>query len=118
VTGLLIPTIVDGIRTHKDGSVAITLITQELSAGKAADLFGLRNKLCAAYLSPKESIQQSERDQVDKIDVELTGKTPSQRVRNTLFILWQQDNEGHSVFDTFYKTKIELYIDHLKSKIA
>jgi hypothetical protein len=114
--GLLIPAYVENITTRKDKSVKITLGTQEISQGSAGEIFSMLNNLVVAYISPKQ-IDQKEIDQVDKLDPELGGKTPSQRIRNVMFILWTQDNEGHKEFDTYYRAKAEIIIDNLKARI-
>jgi hypothetical protein len=114
--GLLIPTYVENITTRKDNSVKITLGTQELSPAKAGELFNLMNKLAMTYICPKD-ISQREIDQVEKLDPEFDGKTQSQRIRNVLFKLYEQDREGYQTFDTYYKAKTEKYIEHLKAKI-
>jgi hypothetical protein len=116
MNGLLIPTYVENITTRKDRSVKITLGTQELSPSKAGEVFNLMNSLTMTYISQKE-VNQKEIDQVDKLDPELEGKTQSQRIRNVLYLLFEQDNEGFQSFDTYYKSKTEKYIDHLKTKI-
>lgn len=118
MTGILLACLVGGLSTRKDGSVRITLETQELPPAKAAELFVYRNKLCAVYFSEKETIPQKELDQVDKIDVELGGKTPSQRLRNVFWKLWEQDKDGHQDFDGYYKSKMETIIVHYKGKIG
>lgn len=115
--GILLPCLVESITTRKDHTVKITLGTQELSQGKAGELFALMNKIAAVYISPKDDIDQKEMNQVDKIDPEFQGKTQSQRIRNTLYILYTQDSEGHKDFEGFYRNKTELYIEHLKTKI-
>jgi hypothetical protein len=116
MNGILLSSYIENITTRKDRSVKITLGTQELSQGKAGELFSLLNSLAVVYISAKE-IDQKEIDQVDKVDPELTGKTQSQRIRNVLYKLWEQDKEGHKTFDQYYYAKTELFIDHLKSKI-
>lgn len=116
MTGLLLPTYVENITTRKDNTVKITLGTQELSPAKAGELFNLMNKLAMTYICPKD-ISQREIDQVEKLDPELEGKTQSQRIRNVLYILFEQDSEGYKSFDTYYKAKTEMYIEHLKAKI-
>ena len=117
MNGVILSCIVTSLRTLKDGSVSICLETMELSAGHAGELFSLHNKVAAVYISPKEIINQKEIDQVDKVDPEILGKTQSQRIRGVLYKLFEQDHEGHSNFDMYYKAKTELIIDHLKSKI-
>lgn len=117
MNGTLLSCQISGIRTLKDGSVNIQLETQELSAGHAGELFSLRNKIAAVYISPKDTIDQRELDQVDKIDPEFSAKSQSQRIRQVLYKLFEQDKEGHKNFDSYYKSKTEKFIEHLKSKI-
>jgi hypothetical protein len=117
MTGTLLATYVENITTRKDNTVKITLGTQELSPGKASELFSMMNRLTMTYISPKDSIDQKEMDQVDKVDPELGGKTQSQRIRNVLYKLYEQGNEGFKDFETYYKSKTNAYIDHLKAKI-
>ena len=45
------------------------------------------------------------------------GKTPSQRMRNVLFILWKQDPEGYKDFNLYYISRMEKFIDALKENI-
>ena|ERR1043166_1608950 len=115
--GIIISSEVEKITTRSDGSLAITLGTPELSPVQVAVLFGYRRKIVACYLSPKETINQKEIDQVDKLNPEIGGKTQSQRLRNVLFKLYDQNNEGHETFDAFYHHHTEVIINHLKSKI-
>lgn len=116
MNGLLLAATVENITTRKDHTVKLTLGTQELSPGKAGDLFNLMNKTAVIYISPKE-VSQNEIDQVDQIDPEFGGKTQSQRIRNVLYLLFEKNKEGFKDFDSYYKSKTEKYIEHLKSKI-
>lgn len=117
MNGLILPTYVENISTRKDKTVKITLGTQELSPSKAGELFQLLNTLAITYISPKQ-ISQTELDQVDKLNPEFEGKSQSQRIRAVLYKLYEQSNEGYKTFDDFYRAKTELYIEHLKNKIA
>lgn len=114
--GLLIPVYVENITTRKDKSVKITLGTQEISPGNAGELFRLMNTLAVCYFSPK-AINQNEIDQVDKLDPEFGGKSQSQRLRNVLYKLYEQDAEGFKDFNSYYFSKTEKFIEHLKAKI-
>lgn len=113
--GMLLPAIVSSIRSLKDGSVSVMLETQELSPAKAGEIFSFRGKLIACYISPKETIAQREIDQIDAVDVDLPGKTKSQRVRNVLYRIWELDPEGHRTFESFYNAKMEAHINDLKT---
>ena len=117
MTGLLLPVIVTSIRTRVDGSLSVTVETNELSSSNAGELFSTRGKPSMMYLSPKETISQKEIDQVNEIDAEIDGKTPSQRLRNVIYILFTQQPEGYKDFDSFYKYKMNIITEHLKSKL-
>jgi hypothetical protein len=71
--GLLLPGYVTSIRSLKDGSVVLSVETQELSPMKAGEVFSLRGKLLAMYLSAKDTITQRELDQVDKVQIDMPG---------------------------------------------
>lgn len=115
--GILIAAVVDKITTLKDNSVKITLDTQELTPARAGELFTLRNSLATVYISPAE-ITSREMAQVDAIEPEMPGKSPSQRMRNVMFLLWRQDHEGYNEFDGYYKSKMEKFIEELKNNIV
>lgn len=107
---------VENITTRKDRTLKVILGSQELTPRQAGELFELLNQLAYVLISPK-GINQEQIDTVEKADLELGGKTQSQRIRGVLYKLFEQDNEGFSSFDTYYKSKTEKYIEHLKSKI-
>jgi hypothetical protein len=117
MNGVLLPVIIENITTRKDNTIKITLGSQEVSPQVAGELFRLLNKLAACYFSPKETISQTELNQVDAIDVEMGGKSQSQRLRGVLFKLWEQSPEGYKTFDTFYHAKTDQIIDHYKNKL-
>ena len=109
--------IMEGVRTRKDRSLAVTLGTQELSPNQAGQLVEMTGKLCAVYITEKESIPQEVIDQVDEADIDLPGKSQSQRIFSVLFVLFKQDPEGFENFNQYYHAKTEKIINHLKSKI-
>lgn len=117
MTGILLAAYVEKISTRRDKSVAIQIGTNELTPEKAGLLFQIQDKLIVAYLSPKESIPQNELDKVDQLDADLGGKTQSQRLRNVLYKLFQQNAEGFKDFDSYYKAHTDKIINHLKTKI-
>lgn len=48
------------------------------------------------------------------------AKSPSQRLRSTLFIYWSRNpklKDQYSEFDKFYEYKIEEFISYIKTKI-
>lgn len=114
--GILLSTYIENISTRKDKSIKIVLGTQEVSPGKAGELFTLLNQIATTYICPN-GIDQRELDQVDKVDPEFGGKSQSQRLRNVLYVSWEQNHEGFKDFDGYYKAMMEKIIDHYKSKL-
>jgi hypothetical protein len=115
MNGTLLSCQITKISTLVDGSINLNINTQELTPAKAAELFALRNQVAIVYISNKE-IDKSEIEKVDKLKPELGGKTQGQRIRNTLFMLHSENPEGFADFDSYYKHKTDLYIEHLKTK--
>jgi hypothetical protein len=116
MTGVLISAQIGSIRSLVDGSVSLTLVTPELSGGKAGELFDLRNKVAYVYISAKQ-IEANDKKIVDSLDPELTGKTPGQRLRGVLYRMWEQDNEGYQDSNSHYLAKMELIITTYKANL-
>lgn len=68
---------------------------------------------------PEEQLTKKEIEELDELDTDLYDKpkSQSQRIRNTLFKLFEQDTEGYAEFKDYYKDKTDKIIEHLKSKI-
>lgn len=49
-------------------------------------------------------------------DTEFSTKTPSQRLRGVMFILWQQEG-AIGDFNDYYRTELEKIINHYKLKL-
>lgn len=118
MTGTLLSCQVETIQTRKDHTLKIVLGTPELTPAKGAEVLAMMNKVVATYFSPKDTIDQKEIDQVDNLQSEFGGKTPSQRLRNVLFVSYEQNKEGFKDFASFYTHKMETIIDHYKGKLA
>ena len=118
MTGILLPAYVEGVKTRKDKTVAVTLSTQELTPEKAGQLFGANGHLVTVYLSVKEiEITDGQKEIIDSIEAPAPNKSPSQRLRAVLLIGWEQSNEGYTDFNLYYIHKMEKIIDHYKSKL-
>lgn len=115
---IVIPSTIESISTRADGTIKVIIGTQELSPEKVGALFMLKNKL--GFVAIKEAnFQPDEIDALTDIDDDLKtlGKTPSERMRNVLFILFQQSAEGFTDFNSYYRFKMDAIITHLKAKI-
>ena len=95
--------LVDGIRTLKDGSLKITLITRELDPTQMAELFHSLNKEILSVEIP-EGIE--------------TTKSPAKRLRDVLYILWKERRkELFPSSEVHYAHEMEKIIDHYRNKI-
>jgi hypothetical protein len=112
--GLLLAAIVENVSTRRDGTLKITFGCQEMSSSKSGELVSMQNKVIAIYISPKETIPQSVLDTVDNVDIDMPGKTKSQRQRAVLYRIWELQKEGHKTFESYYAAKMEEHITNLK----
>lgn len=115
--GILLSSQVENVSTRRDGTIKLVLGTSELSQGKAGELFTMQNKVCAVYISVKETVPQSVMDMVDQSDVDMPGKTKSQRQRAVLYRIWELEKDGHKTFESYYAAKMEQHITELKSHL-
>ena len=110
---------ITGFRPKADGSVSLGINTAfEQSPKDKAELLSIHGKRCMVAIKPEESpFLDSELKDMDSVDMDLedTSKTPSKRLRNVLFRLWEQKPEGE--FKDFYKSRMERLISLIKEKL-
>ncbi len=110
-----LPAIFSGIQSKVDGSYKLTFNTRELAGDDAAVLLGMANKEAWVLVAPDDSL-----DAVDvpkaRPDAGTGQKTPGQRLRAVLFILWQQSGKPGD-FEDFYRQKLERLIEQYKAKL-
>lgn len=113
VKNFMAPATLEGFSMRKDGSASLRFSTQELSA---EDLVAFRKFYGSfGWLLFKES--EWEAKDVPKNDPEFNGKTVSQRLRNTLYVLWQQKG-ANGYFEEFYNRKMEAIIEQVKTLLS
>jgi len=113
---ILLPGQIESIASRKDKTIRLTIGTQELNPNTAAEIFSMNQQFC--YFAIKhESFMKSETELIDGLKADYNEKTPSQRLRNILFRIYEQDNQGYKDFNTFYIAKMEQICEHYKSKI-
>jgi hypothetical protein len=115
---LIIPATISGFRIKVDGSAGINLATGELSNEQLINLKNLNTKFVFVGIKP-ESFTSAEKDLLNglKSDLELKEKTPGQRLRNVLFISFEQNREGFRDFDSFYKYRMNKIVDSIKNTL-
>lgn len=108
-----VPATLDGLSTLKDGGMSVRFHTQEIDSNDKVALMGFQGAFGWLQFSdqtinevPKETIQK-----------DITTKTPSQRLRATLFVAYQQSGRLDITFEQYYNQKMEAFIERVKSTL-
>lgn len=102
-----------GLRSRKDLSVSMSLVTGELNDEHRAILFKMHGKNVKVLM---ESIDDPDNEAPAEVKSEKTVKSPTQRLYDVMFVWWKQlDSPGE--FEDFRKAQMEKFITHVKSKL-
>lgn len=107
---LKVPATFDGYSSRADGSMGLRFSTQEATANDLA-MVHAHVRLFGQLLFSENEIQAE--DVPEGVDEE---KSPSKRLRATIFVLWKQEGEKGE-FETFYREKMEKLINIVKAKL-
>jgi len=113
---LIISAILENLGTRNDGTVKLSLGTQEIDPAQVGNLFQLRGKYIKVLLSDT-NITHIEASLIDeeKVQDASKAKSPSRRLRAVLFRVHEQQQTTMS-FDDWYKIEMERVIEHYKNK--
>lgn len=113
-----IPAQLDSFRSMVDRGIKVTFVTGELSPEQVANIQYSFQMVGFLAFSPNP-FATHQLEEIDKLKVEFndTGKPPSQRLRAVLYRLFEQSPEGYKTFNDFYMSKMEVLIEHFKSKL-
>jgi len=104
-----------GIKTMSDKGVRVMIDTNELTPSQMVKLFKLKGQAGRFVFAPADS--QELEIEIPELPKEFkTDKSPSERLRNVLYVVWKQGNKTIE-FDSWYKSKIESIISRLKEQI-
>lgn len=106
------PAQVSKVSTLADGSVKLEVVTQELPANEMATLFDLRKDMGWFLFASNPLTEQD----VPEEKAEVGEKTPGQRLRAVLHVLWKQRG-GHGTSEAFYRTNMENIINQVKEQL-
>lgn len=115
---ILIPALLISLRTLRDKTLKIEFETNELTPDQFAEIS--RHIQAFGFLAFKKDEFKTEQIQLldeAKISYEDKNKTPSKRLRDVLFIAWKQADEGYQNFEDYYRYHMEVFINHIKSKL-
>jgi hypothetical protein len=104
--------VITSLSSKRDGSAGLRVETPELNSQEFTTLRDIQNTNLLATLQPFDEPDA----EVVSIDKDLNKKSPSVRLRNTLYVLWKQ--EGITIpFEEYYRTYIEQRIINIKKKL-
>lgn len=115
---LTIPAGLESIATRADGSLKLTFGTPEIDSDTCAKLFKYRRKEVLMLISTGE-ISADQTKLIEDTTKELKqvkGKSHSQRLREVLYRLHEQDTTMLS-FTEYYSKKMESLIDLVKERL-
>jgi hypothetical protein len=99
--------------TRADGSLGLRLATPELSPSEKTAIFELQGHPLKMLLQP-----MGQAECLVWVKSELDTKTPSQRLRGVLFILWKQiEDTNKDTFEVFYAQRMESIIEKVKERL-
>jgi hypothetical protein len=115
--GIIRQVILDRASRKKDKSVSLTFVTDlEQSTEQFMEIDKQIMKHGIIYFSERTELTQDEMDELDSIDVEMEGKTKSQRLRAVLFVYWKQSGQKKE-FKDFYSDWMEEVISKIKNRL-
>ena len=115
---IIIPAILDTFSSLKDKTLKLVFHSNELTPDQLLGV--VKNVQKFGFLAFKEeSFKTSEIDVIKNLDTEYQSKekSKSKRLRNVLFVLYEQDNKGYKTFTEYYDFNMETLINHYKNKI-
>lgn len=109
-----IEAILEGVTPLKDGGVSLRFHTNEVSKAHKVELMEYYQSFGWLLFSANE-LKDTDlpKENANKQD----GKSPSQRLRAVIFVLWQQRTQGTGDFEAYYKQQMEKAIEAIKSNL-
>lgn len=107
-----VQTVINSIRSRKDGSLGFSAETPEMTNQDKIEFMNLQNRALQAVFIPIESPNAP----VYKVDKALDTKSQSVRLRNSLWVLWNS-LELDEDFDTYYIKFMEKMISQVQGRI-
>ena len=112
---IILPAVLNPISRRKDKSVKLSLETRELNPEETITLMALEGLEMWLCLAPNEN-----EIEIPEEKAELDEKSPSDRLRNVLFVYYKQEiTKGAYIglFENFRKEKMEKLIEFIKKKL-
>lgn len=104
-------------RPKKDKSCSFQFITDlEVSSEDIKNFHELMDTRGILYFKPSGQLTTQEIQELDATDLEVTGKTYSQKLRNSIYVLWKKTNSISSK-EEFYAQQMNKFLSHIQDQI-
>lgn len=110
-----IPATLEGVTALKDGGMSVRFHTNEVSDEEKVLLMRYFQKFGWLLFNEQEH-KESELD-LELIRKDTGGKTPSQRLRATIYVAYQQSGKTDLTFEEFYSRCMEQHINYEKQNL-
>lgn len=111
-----LPVIFEKMTPRKDKSWKLEFETRELFGDDVRELAERLGTEGYIVHSPNDDIEEKDVPEVIA-DSGLEGKSPSQRLRNVLYVMWEQQGKPGGTFDPYYLSQMERLIETVKSRL-
>lgn len=112
------PAQLDSVRFLKDRSVRIGFVSEkEFTSEEKVWLVDRMTEASDGWLlfRPNDEVKP---DDIPAVDAEAGGKSPSQRLRAVLFLLWKHRYPNREIsFENYYLARMNDFIDAVKGKL-
>lgn len=98
--------------TRADRSLGLRFSTPELEAAEKTAIFELQGQALKAIIQPVDGTP----DSLVQVKASLDQKTPGQRLRAVLYLVWKQQNQAID-FEVFYREEMNKLIEWVKRKL-
>ena len=112
-----------GFTPRKDHTLSLRFSTQEYDRSQIS-LDDLKEKFLDKYgilyfRTGDEAIADDLMNDLDSVDIDIydKAKTPSKRLRNSLYMVWKTTREGQIEFKEYYSMQMEKIIRHYQDQI-
>ena len=111
-----VPATIVKVETMADRTLKLRVdTTQELTAEDEAKIMRLRANQ-GWFVYANRELTASDIPQVD-IDTEIDEKSPSQRLRNVIWVHWENNTNKQKPFDLYYRGVMDKIINKLKEDL-
>ncbi len=104
-----VPAIFTGFSSRADGGATMRFATNELTESDFGLLKRMHNSFGYVLFAPNEFKEED----LPVSEASDESKSPSQRLRAVLFILWRQKG-GKGEFESYYRNMMQQFIDDVK----